>query len=78
MKCPECGCPYVTNVLDGDIRFDEIYTPRDQSKEITALHKIIQELAAIVELGFYGTTENAARKAKIVNDPVVLRITETK
>lgn len=23
MKCESCGCPYITNVPDGDVRFEE-------------------------------------------------------
>jgi len=35
------------------------------------LQRVIRELAAVAELGFYGTTENHNRKVTIVNDPVV-------
>ena len=42
--------------------------------EFMQMERVIRELAAVAELGFYGTMENAARKAKIVSDPEVKRI----
>jgi hypothetical protein len=68
--CERCG-GHEDSKGDGYIEVEDI-------GKIAILQTIIRELVTVAELGFYGTNENAARKAKIVNDPVVKAIVEGK
>lgn len=44
--------------------------------EFMQLERVIRELVAVADLGFYGTMENAQRKVEVMNDPVVKGIVE--
>lgn len=80
-KCPFCradliglssnppGKKYIcgTWVYSGEVDRDWDCVDR----QLATLHQIIRRMAEVIETGFYGTMENADRKVRVMNSPVV-------
>lgn len=76
LKCETCGCPYVTNVPDGDIHFEEPYeieSLRSQLTTLTAenarLQEVLGRILAAHEMSEVDWDAMREAKAALANAP---------